>query len=148
MTFNIFKRLLFITLLMAFSFVGYASQEADSSKSEPFNAKELIMHHVKDAYRMHLITLNEGKPNEKHISLPLPIILWTDNGIVTFMSSEFHHDYNGEVIVEKNGMRFVNVHEKIYELNTGETSVVYDDAHYPTNASKPLDFSITRNVFM
>lgn len=148
MTLNTFKTLLFSTLLIAFSFAGYASKEADSSKSKAFNAKEMIMHHVKDAYGMHLFTLNEGKPNEKHISISLPVILWTDNGLVTFMSSEFHHDYNGEVVVEKNGMRFANVHEKIYQLNAGETAVAYDAEHHPTNASKPLDFSITRNVFM
>lgn len=148
MTLNTFKTLLFSALLITFSFAGYASKEVDSSKSKAFNAKEMIMHHVKDAYGMHLFTLNEGKPNEKHISIPLPIILWTDNGLVTFMSSEFDHDYNGEVVVEKNGMRFANVHEKIYQLNSGETTVAYDAEHHPTNASKPLDFSITRNVFM
>jgi len=52
------------------------------------------------------------------------------------------------VIVEKNGQKFVNVHEKIYVLNEGETQVTYDEEHHPTNAKRPLDFSITRNVFM
>ena len=52
---------------------------------------------------------------------------------------------NGEVIVEKNGQKFVNVHEKIYVLNEGETQVTYDEEHHPTNAKRPLDFSITRN---
>jgi F-type H+-transporting ATPase subunit a len=148
MTLNTFKTLLFLTLLIGFSSTGHALKEVDSNKTKDFNAKEMIMHHVKDAYGMHLFTLNEGKPNEKHVSIPLPIILWTDNGLVTFMSSEFHHDYNGEVVVEKDGMRFANVHEKIYQLNSGETSVLYDEEHHPINASLPLDFSITRNVFM
>ncbi len=134
-------------LFLLFSITSFSAEKSDG-KDEKFDAKKMIMHHVKDAYGMHIVTLNEGSPEEKHITLPLPIILWTDNGLTTFMSSEFHHDYNGEVIVEKNGGRFVNVHEKVYQLESGASSVQYDEEHHPTNAAKPLDISITRNVFM
>lgn len=134
-------------LFLLFSFLGYSSEKSEGD-GEKFDAKEMIMHHVKDAYGMHIVTLNEGTPDEKHISIPLPIILWTDKGLTTFMSSEFHNDYKGQVIVEKNGQRFVNVHEKIYQLDAGASSVQFDEAHHPTNASKPWDISITRNVFM
>ena len=48
------------------------------------------------------------------VSIPLPVILWTENGLVTFMSSEFQHDDTGSVIVEKNGQKFVKYHEEIY----------------------------------
>lgn len=148
MTLNTFKIVLFSALFLAISINGFAKEETENPENDKFDAKEMIMHHVKDAYGMHLFTLNAGKPDEKHISIPLPIILWTDNGLVTFMSSEFHHDYNGEVVVDKNGMRFVNVHEKIYQLKSGETSVAFDEEHHPTNAATPWDFSITRNVLM
>ncbi|WP_353777069.1 F0F1 ATP synthase subunit A [Winogradskyella sp. 3972H.M.0a.05] len=148
MTLNTLKTAIFSVLFLAFSTVAFASSTEEGGDGKEFNAKEMIMHHVKDAYGMHIVTFNEGKENEKHISIPLPVILWTDNGLTTFMSSDFHHDYNGKVIVEKNGGRFVNVHEKIYQLNAGETEVAFDEAHHPTNAVKPLDFSITRNVFM
>ena len=30
----------------------------------------------------------------------------------------------------------------------GATSVLFDTEDHPTNAHRPLDFSITRNVFM
>lgn len=136
-----------VGLFLMVSFIGFSADTTEGNQ-EKFDAKKMIMHHVKDAYGMHIITLNEGSADEKHISIPLPIILWTDNGLTTFMSSEFHHDYDGKVVVEKNGGRFVNVHEKIYQLNPGESSVSFDAEHHPTNASKPLDFSITRNVFM
>lgn len=141
-----FRHYLTIVFLLI-SFAGFSSEKSEGD-GEKFDAKKMIMHHVKDAYGMHIVTLDEGTPEEHHISIPLPIILWTDNGLTTFMSSEFHHDYNGEVIVEKNGGRFVNVHEKIYQLDAGATSVQYDAEHHPTNASKPWDISITRNVFM
>src|SRR5690606_21409456 len=67
---------------------------------------------------------------------------------VTFMSSEFHHDDSGSQIVEKNGERFVKYHEKIYQLNSGVDTLNFDEEAHPTNAALPLDFSITRNVFM
>ena len=143
MTLNTFKSALFSVLFLTVSFFGYASEDAHSENKEEFNPKEMILHHVKDAYGMHIIDIN-GHP----ISIPLPIILYTDSGLTTFMSSEFHHDYNGEVVVEKDGQRFVNVHEKIYRLNDGETTVKYDAEHHPINAERPWDFSITRNVFM
>src|SRR5690606_25641446 len=96
-----------------------------------------------DAHEFHVVDWN-GKP----ISIALPIILWTDQGLVTFMSSEFHHDDSGTQIVEKDGMRFVKYHEKIYQLEPHVQELAFDDAHHPTNASLPTDLSITRNVFM
>ncbi len=143
MTLNTFKSILFSVLFLAVSTTGFASETKESGDDKEFNPKEMILHHVKDAYGMHIIDINDHP-----ISIPLPIILYTDKGLTTFMSSEFHHDYNGKVVVEKDGQRFVNVHEKIYILNEGETQVQYDEAHHPTNAVRPLDFSITRNVFM
>ena len=35
------------------------------------------------------------------VSMPLPVILKGNNGIAFFMSSEFHHDNQGMVVVEK-----------------------------------------------
>lgn len=143
MTFYTFKRVAFTLLFLSVFSFSFASNSKDSDSEKEFDAKEMIMHHVKDAYGMHLFDYNGHS-----YSIPLPIILYTDKGLTTFMSSEFHHDYNGEVIVEKNGQRFVNVHEKIYKLNDGETAVTYDAEHHPINAERPWDFSITRNVFM
>jgi len=144
MILNTFKRAIFTVLFLAMSFVGFSSNEDKKSDDEkPFNPKEMIMHHVKDAYGFEIIQWNN-----KPIAISLPIILWTDQGLITFMSSEFQYDYNGNVIVEKKGLRFTNYHEKIYQLNKGETAIVLNEDYYPANAKKPLDFSITRNVFM
>nr|WP_299386047.1 F0F1 ATP synthase subunit A [Allomuricauda sp.] len=133
----------FLGLLLAFPVTGFAKDNEAEESGKKFDPNEMIMHHVKDAHEFHIIDIND-----KPISLPLPIILWTENGLTTFMSSAFHHDDSGEVIVEKDGGKFVKVHEKIYQLNEGSTSVEFDDKHHPVNASKPLDISITRNVFM
>ena len=148
MTLNTLKRTVFTVLFLSVFSFGFAKDAKDQGDDEKFDAKSMIMHHVKDAYGMHIITFNEGKEDEKHITIPLPVILWTDNGLTTFMSSEFHHDYHGHEVVEKNGGKFVNVHEKVYQLNEGETEVKLDEEGHPTNAERPIDVSITRNVFM
>jgi F-type H+-transporting ATPase subunit a len=138
-----FKTTLFSFLLLAFSAVAVASENKESGDDKVFNPKEMILHHVKDAHEFHILDWQD-----KPVSLPLPIILWTDNGLTTFMSSAFHHDDSGHTIVEKNGGKFVKLHEKIYQLDANATAVAFDDEHHPTNAKMPIDVSITRNVFM
>ncbi len=131
------KAVLTLLFIALFSY-GFASNEAPKEEGKEFDTSELIFHHIKDSHSFHVAG---------HFAVPLPVILWTDNGLVTFMSSEFHHDVDGKVIVEKKGLNFVNVHEKIYQLDEGVTEVAYDAEHHPTNAKRPLDFSITKNVF-
>ena len=143
MTLKTFRIALFSVLFFAISIVGFASEDKESSDEKEFDPKEMILHHVKDAHGFHLW---DWKGHA--VSLPLPIILWTDNGLTTFSSSKFHHDDTGHTIVEENGGKFVKFHEKIYQLENEATNVVFDEEHHPTNASKPLNFSITRNVFM
>jgi F-type H+-transporting ATPase subunit a len=106
-----------------------------------YDPTPVIMHHISDAHSFHIY----GEGHEA-VSVPLPVILWTDNGLVTFMSSEFHHDDHGHVVVEKNGMFFVNYHEDIFQLESADEHLVLDEEGHPTNA-QPLDFSITKNVF-
>src|SRR5690554_634064 len=142
MTLNTLRVALFLVFSVAIANFGVAAQENDN-EDNGFNAKEMIMHHVKDAHEFHIVDWNN-----QPISIPLPIILYTDNGLATFMSSEFHHDDSGSQIVEKDGERFVKYHEKIYQLNSGENTLVFDEEDQATNAALPLDLSITRNVFM
>ena len=143
MTLNTFKTVLFSVLFFVISVASFAAENTDEKDDEKFNPKEMILHHVKDAHGFHLW---DWKGHA--VSIPLPIILYTDNGLTTFMSSAFHHDDSGHTIVENNGGKFVKLHEKIYQLDAGATSVSFDAEHHPTNASKPLNISITRNVFM
>lgn len=124
-------------------FAGGGSGE----KGNPVDTKEevqaYILHHLKDSHDFTLFTNGE---TGKHVGFPLPVILWTSNGLVSFMSSEFHHNDDGHVIVEKGDQKFAKIHGKIYELNAGATEVAFDDEHHATNASKTLDLSITKSV--
>ena len=144
MQINTFKTLL-ISLFLSISFFGYAAKnDENKSSDEEFNVTDMIMHHIKDAHDFHIL---DWKGHA--VSFPLPVILWTENGLVAFMSSEFKHDDKGEVIVKKGGQKFVKFHEEIYYANAEAehgSYVSHDAEHHATNA-KPLDFSITKLVF-
>ena len=138
------KNLIFLVFFFSFSVSFSTSLESDSN-SKDFNVTEMIMHHIKDSHEFHILDWNG-----KGVSIPLPVILWTDNGLVTFSSSEFHHDDEGTEVVTKKDMSFVKFHEEIYyasqQPNLSGQYVVFDKNKYPTNL-KPLDFSITKLVF-
>lgn len=120
------------------------AHEAEA-KDKPFDTGAFILHHIADAHDFHF--WGEG---EHSVGLPLPVILYTDNGLVTFMSSAFHHDDEGKHVVEANGQRFVKLHEKIYyataQPNEHGAFVEVNEKHEAKNA-KPIDLSITKNVF-
>src|SRR5690606_15458684 len=127
-------------ILLAFLIVSSAfAQEHHTNgeeQEEEYNPTEVIMHHIRDSHEFHIFG---------DISLGLPVILWTDNGLVTFISSEFQHDDAGQVIVERKGMKFARYHDEIYYAGS-DGKLEFDDNHHPV-ADRPLNFSITKNVF-
>ena len=137
-------------LFLSFCFTSFAnSSDKVDNADEKFNPKEMILHHVKDAYGMHIATLNANEDHPIHISIPLPVIVYTEKGFTVFSSSAFHHDYHGHEIVERNGQRFINLHEKVYVLDPSAKQVVLGADGHASNAHRPkFDLSITRNVFM
>jgi F-type H+-transporting ATPase subunit a len=106
-----------------------------------------IQHHIKDSHDFSLFSYTNDANERKHIGFPLPVIIWSSEGFATFMSSEFHHNDDGHVLVEKNGLKFAKIHSKIYELEKGAATISFDATQHATNAHKLLDFSITKSVF-
>jgi F-type H+-transporting ATPase subunit a len=96
-------------------FLAFSQEEGSKidEAAEKFNASGMIMHHIKDTYGWHFFGSGDNS-----FTLSLPVILFTDNGLVTFMSSAFNHDYKGKYVVEKDGMRFVNYNEKVLQLGS------------------------------
>lgn len=137
--------LLFILLT---TFNGYSNSEP--TEEEQVNGQEevseYILHHIKDAHDFHLFSYTNSEGERKHFGFPLPVIVWSSNGLVTFMSSEFHHNDNGEVLVERNGLKFAKVHSKIYELPASAEAAKFDEEHHIENGAKVLDLSITKSV--
>ncbi|MGV3541434.1 MAG: F0F1 ATP synthase subunit A [Rufibacter sp.] len=109
-------------LVFLFAVLSFSAQAAESAEGGKFNPGDMIMHHVGDDYTWHF---SDG------LVLPLPVILYGENGLDVFMSSNFydaHHQlqpYKGYVLE----------HGHIYYANaTGE------------HKAGPLDLSITKNV--
>lgn len=145
-----------LLIILISSFQGFSMSDPEKEGhaevvSGKINTKEgiddYIKHHLKDSHDFHLFSYTNDAGETKHIGFPLPVILWSSNGLVTFMSSEFHHDDNANVIVERNGSKFTKLHSVIYELDANATSINFDKEHHPINAHKPLDFSVTKSVF-
>ena len=136
-----------LLFVLCFSLQGFASSddEQDLSVDTKDEVDAYILHHIKDAHDFHLFSYT-ANGERKHVGFPLPIIVWSSNGLTTFMSSAFHHDDDGKVVVERNGSSFVKLHSKIYELEAGASQVEFDETHHATNAHKVLDFSITKSV--
>jgi F-type H+-transporting ATPase subunit a len=70
--------------------VCMAQENAESHEvkgSEEFQPGKFVIEHVSDAYEWHIASFGET-----HLSIPLPIILYSKNsGLNVFMSSRFHH---------------------------------------------------------
>ncbi|MDR3273345.1 MAG: F0F1 ATP synthase subunit A [Flavobacteriaceae bacterium] len=135
------KRFIY-SIIALFSTVslGFANEKTEEEIGK-FNPTELAMHHVKDAHEFEIF-------GEEHI-LYLPIILWTDKGLVIFSSKAFEGDDSAKKIVEKDGQNFIKYHEKIYYASSSanaEGSFIKMEKDHPNN-TRPWDFSITKNVF-
>ena len=115
--------LLLVMLLLPAMSAGAASKDAG------FDAPKLIFEHLNDSYEWHITTLGD-----KHISIPLPVILYSERaGWQLFSSSVFHH------AEEHNG--FYIAHEGDYEGKVVERTA-------DGGEQRPLiDISITKNVF-
>jgi F-type H+-transporting ATPase subunit a len=150
------KSIKFLTIvaIVLFSATIFASgtdkKHDDQNDGQRVNTKEevdaYILHHIKDSHDFSLYSYTNDAGERKHLGFPLPVILWSSKGLVPFMSSEFHHNDDGHVIVEKNGAKFAKIHSKIYELDVDAAAVSFDETHHATNAHKVLDFSITKSV--
>jgi F-type H+-transporting ATPase subunit a len=107
------------------------SENAEKNSKE-FNAGEMIIEHIVDAHEWHIAEIGST-----HISIPLPVILYSDGKIFVFSSARFHHgeqSYNGFKL-ETEGK------------NKGKiVKVLADGITADESASLPLDFSISKNV--
>ena len=123
---------------------------------EKMDAGEIIVDHVLDAHEFHLLTIkNEENPKEsKHITIPLPVILYQPGkGLNMFMSSRFHHGeetHNGYLMLEKEFMRehgldTVKDAKKQPAYQAGKIYAT-DAAGMPDLNTKIYDFSLTKNT--
>lgn len=103
-------------------------EEHAEAEEEGFNAGETIIHHISDAYEIHFFTLNENSDHPTHVSIPLPVIMYTDNGLDIFSSSVFHHGHN--TYTGASGIEYAYAHGKIHPVD--------ENVH-------PIDLSLTKS---
>lgn len=131
------KFMAFMMLLLSIGLISKSTFAEDISPEHPgetahekaFDAGKFVMEHVSDAFEWHILTVGHT-----HISIPLPIILYSENsGLQVFLSSKFHHGTESyrNFRIEHEGPN----EGKIVELNSqGEV------------IGLPWDFSITKAV--
>lgn len=109
---------------------SHTEHTGSAEAPEKFDAGKFIMEHVMDSHEWHLM-----KIGETHVSIPLPVILYTSGkGLSVFMSSKFHHGAYKGYILAKEGP-----HEgKILPANA--------DGTINEEAPLPVDLSITKTV--
>ena len=120
------KRLIIFLSVITVFFAGNCMAGGNPSEKEEgglYNPVPDIMHHISDSHEWHI--LGEGKSS---ITIPLPVILYTDGKFDFFMSSRFDHG-KLEVVCDDR-IYFMDSHGHIHEKND----------------LKILDFSITKNV--
>ncbi|GAB3929173.1 F0F1 ATP synthase subunit A [Larkinella terrae] len=126
--FRLLIRKAFLSIVLSLStLVAVNAQHEDHHDHEAaegkkkFNVGDMIMHHIKD---------DHGWEFAHGLTLPLPVILYTEGrGLDVFSSSHFAHEatYEG----------YVKEHNKIYRAGADGK---------PDKSIKVLDFSITKNV--
>ena len=113
---TIYKLICTSLLMNVFIVNGFAESQASEEKG--FNPTPHILHHIADSYEWHLWG---------DVSIPLPVILYTEGNFDVFMSSSFHH---GKSKVVKGDRTYKIDHHHIIEENN----------------KKIVNLSITKNV--
>lgn len=119
----------FSVFLLSAPVVAQHTEEAAPAahaEASAFDPAKLIMEHIMDAHEFHFFSLGE-----KHISLPLPVILYSpQRGLSVFSYGKFHHGH------------------EVYEgYKSEEGHIVPVNAAGEHDASITVyDFSLTRNV--
>ena len=130
------KKIFTIAIILLFSLVSFADNRSESdsvavvtASEGKMNIPEFILEHIGDSYYWHIVTY---KGHE--ISIPLPVIVRSADGEWhLFSSSRLEHghaSYKG----------FKISHSEKYRGKIVETSAQGEEV-------RPLDFSITKNVF-
>ena len=150
---------------LAITSVTFAKSDHTDQKDTPEEVKGFIKHHLKDA---HYFELFHGA------KMPLPIIFW-DNGIQFFLSSDFKKVEVKEVTAPDSTITFVPLSESdsvakestdyLYESKSSNYSIFHgkivaakhgdmllklnsDGKKKLVSHSSLIDFSITKNVLM
>lgn len=101
---------------------------SDSSTDEAFDPSKVILHHIADAHDWHLYDKTDAHGGVHPVAIPLPVLIWCQGRMHTFLSSAFDHGHARPV-------------------SHGLTFLMDEHGHIAEASGLPvLDFSITKNV--
>ncbi len=141
------KTLLLVGLVCIFQLANAkGGKEGEGKKFGAPDFSELITHHIADDHKWEFF---------HGFSIPLPVILYTENGLDIFMSSAIPHKSEHKEGGEGHG-EHKEGHEKEghkqeghggIKFKRGKNVYIYAHGHFKlANGGKVLDFSITKNV--
>ncbi len=122
-----FKIKPYFVLVLLFVFtINTGTLHAEEQEKKSFDIKEMIFSHVLDSYDWHFMTIGD-----KHIAIPLLIIVKDDNGWNAFSSAKLGHghEYKGFYISKEDPYK-----GKVVTKNAAGEVV------------RPLDLSLTKNA--
>lgn len=123
---------IYFPLLAVLLFLLPFQTRAGEADTEKLNVGELIIGHIGDAHEWHIASIDD-----KHLTIPLPVILWHEGRLHVFMSSKFQH---GKARYKGFGLGGKADGEDL----AGKIICVDENGKY--TGQRPLDFSITKNV--
>lgn len=139
------KNFILTILIFGLSILNSSAQEdktigEDVSKvvhedEKEFNAVEMIMEHISDANEWHVASWTGDDGEEKHFSIPLPVIVWDGSWHFMMSNSMAHgHNHNG----------FTLNHGKLVSTTGKDKAGIVD--LFTGLDNKFVDLSITKNV--
>jgi F-type H+-transporting ATPase subunit a len=109
-----------LTFVFTVSYTTISAQEPTAKKSS-FDANEVIFGHVLDAHQFHFLSYEGSDGKEHHVTIPLPVILYSpQKGFSMFMSSKFHEgeeEVDGYKIDAKGKIFPVDASVKVYDIS-------------------------------
>ena len=126
---NILRSALISLLVLISTTNIFAENHSDEKgKKGTYNPVPKIMHHIQNSHEWHLFDYKDNKGKLHPVSIPLPIILYTNGNLDFFMSSDFNH-----------GNSSVQKEDRIYSIDSHSHIVEQKGASI-------IDISITKNV--
>ena len=121
-------------------------EHGEKKEKKLFDANEVIFGHIMDGHDFHFLSYKDGG-KDKHVTIPLPIILYSpQRGLTSFMSSKFHHgheSHKGYAILTEHKRTELKLDPKKYFL--GQIIPVTESGEFDPTV-KVYDVSLTRNV--
>ncbi len=129
------------------TFAQHEPTEVPAKKEKIFDANEVIFGHIMDAHEFHFLTYKGSDGHDHHVSIPLPVIVYSKGkGVSVFMSSKFehgHHDVHGYTLLTNEKIDHIGLDRN--KFSAGHI-VAVDATGSIDQAVTVLDLSPTRNV--